>query len=114
MDCPYDYSAAYPNATAPRPFGDGWKRVAAAAALVRGLGLEVGKTFNSQAGGATSDALFHALTVADYGNTTAAGVLLDHHRVETWYEFPKTAAPETLAFTTSYTALDVARRARGA
>jgi hypothetical protein len=114
MDCPYDYSAVYPNASASRPFGDGWKRVAAAAALVHSLGLEVGKTFNSQSGGSTSDALFHELTVADYGNTTAAGATLDHDMVETWYAFPKAAAPETLAYTTAFTALDVARRARRA
>ena len=113
-DCPYDYSAAYPNASAPLPFGAGWARVAAAAALVRGLGLEVGKTFNSQAGGDASDALFHALTLADYGNTTAAGAVLDHYMVETWYPHPVKAAPETLAYTTAFTALDVARRASSA
>jgi len=114
-DCPFDYSAAYPNASAPLPAGAGWARVAAAAALVKGMGLEVGKTFNSQAGGAASDALFHAQTVADYGNTSAAlraaGAALDHMMVETWYAHPLEAAPETAAFTTAFTALDVARRA---
>jgi len=114
MDCPYDYSAVYPNASAPLPAGAGWARVAAAAALVRGRGLEVGKTFNSQAGGAASDALFHAQTLADWGNTTAAGAALDHGMVETWFAHPARAAPETAPYTTAYTALDVARHASAA
>lgn len=105
MDCPRDYSVAYPNASAPLPAGDGYKKVAAAVALVQGLGLAAAKTFNSQLGGATSGALFTSETLLDFRDTAvalaAAGVALNESMVETWYEFPQLAAPETEGGTTA-------------
>jgi hypothetical protein len=96
----------------PFPRGSGWRKVAAAVALVHSLNLAAGKTFNSQAGGGQGGAEFHALTLQDWHNTTAAlaqaGVALDGMMVETWYNFPREAAPESTPFTTAYTALAVA------
>ena len=75
--------------------------------LVQGLGLSVGKTFNSQLGGQTSGELFLSRTVADFEATAAAlkaaGVALDAWMVETWYYFPRLAAPEWQAGTTANT-----------
>jgi hypothetical protein len=59
MDCPFEYSRDYPNATSPLPDNAGFKKIAAAVALVKGMGLEIGKTFNSQAGGVSSDKEFY-------------------------------------------------------
>ena len=56
MDCPFEYSRDFPNASAPMPAGSGFEKVAAAARLVRGMGLLVGKTFTSQQGGTLSEA----------------------------------------------------------
>jgi hypothetical protein len=72
MDCPYEFSRDFPNATSPLPAGSGFQKVADAAALVKGMGLRVGKTFNSLQGGQTSDQLFHASTLQDYLRTTQA------------------------------------------
>lgn len=111
MDCPYEYSRDYPNATAPFPAGEGWKKVAAAAALVRSKGLSVGKTFNSQQGGQTSDELFFTNTMKDWDATAKAGVKLDYAMVETWYTYPSHAAPESTAYTTTYTAAQIFAKA---
>jgi hypothetical protein len=111
MDCPYEYSRDFPNATSPLPAGTGFQKVADAAALVKGMGLRVGKTFNSQQGGATSDQLFYASTLQDYLRTTKAvggGSALrrffDYAMVESWYPHPLHAAPETQEYTTTFTA----------
>jgi len=72
----------YPNATSPLPAGSGFKKVADAAALVRGMGLRVGKTFNSQQGGATSDQVTRGLSC-----TADARLLL-----------PCSCAPETFMY----------------
>ena len=68
------------------------------------MGLAVGKTFNSQAGGQTSDSLFFTSTMADWTGTTKAGATLDYAMVESWYFHPLHAAPEEQPFTTTYTA----------
>jgi hypothetical protein len=104
LDCPYEYSRDYPNATAPLPAGSGFQKVAAAAALVRARGLKVGKTFNSQMGGQTSDELFFTSTLADWDGAQAAGATFDYAMVETWYYHPVQAAPEAALYTTTYTA----------
>lgn len=107
MDCPYEYSRDYPNATAPLPAGSGFERVAAAAALVRARGLKVGKTFNSQQGGAKSDELFFNNTLRDWTEAAEAGATFDYAMVETWYPHPAIAAPEREAYSTTYTAAHV-------
>eukprot|EP01063_Lacrimia_lanifica_P033741 TRINITY_DN6096_c4_g1_i1.p1 TRINITY_DN6096_c4_g1~~TRINITY_DN6096_c4_g1_i1.p1 ORF type:complete len:334 (+),score=92.61 TRINITY_DN6096_c4_g1_i1:48-1049(+) len=108
-DCPADYSTAY-------PYGDGYAKIAAAAAAAASLGLEFGKTFNSQSGGAASDAAFYAGTVADFARTAAVlpspTASLSYAMVETWYAHPAAAGPEGSPYTTAYTARAVFRRIR--
>jgi len=105
MDCPYEFSSdPFPNASAPMPAGSGYRKIAAAAELVRNLGLRVGKTFNSQSGGQTSDTLFYHNTLKDVKNTLEAGVSLDVAMVESWYAHPLKALPEDAAYTTTFTA----------
>jgi len=107
MDCPLEYSRDYPNATSPLPAGDGYKKIAAAVALVHSLGMEAAKTFNSQAGGTASDKLFYEGTLLDQKYTldalVQASAVLDHWMVETWYPFPRHAAPENAPYTTAFT-----------
>merc|ERR1712070_666664 len=56
MDCPYEYSS---GEIAPLPSGfDGFQKIAKAVQVVKSMGLKVGKTFNSQQGGTTSDSGF--------------------------------------------------------
>lgn len=108
-DCPFEYSAGTLD---PLPGGkDGFKKVAAAVKLVKGMGLQFGKTFNSQAGGQASDKAFHDGTLQDYARTAAlipseasAGYALDFVMVETWYAFPDSILPETKPYTTTFTA----------
>lgn len=111
MDCPYEYSRDYPNATSPYPLGSGWQRVASAVSLVHSLNLKVAKTFNTQSGGSTSNQEFYQFTLQDFKNTSQAlakaGVALDGAMVETWYNFPRLASPETTSYTSAYTALEV-------
>ena len=114
MDCPFEYSRDYPNATQPLPAGSGFEKIAAAVKLVKGMGLRVGKTLNSQAGGQKSAQAFYASTMADAEQVAAVvpsaasgGDSFDALMVETWYSFPATAIPETTRYTTAYTALAV-------
>ena len=114
MDCPYEYSRDYPSAAAPRPAGAGFDKIAAAVELVHGMGLLVGKTFNSQHGGQTSAHAFYNGTMADAAGVAAAlpsvasgGAGLDGMMVETWYAYPAAALPETTKYTSAYTALAV-------
>jgi hypothetical protein len=130
LDCPYEYSRDYPNATSPMPAGSGFKKIAAAVKLVKGMGLQVGKTFNSQQGGVVSDELFYHNTLADWKGAADAGASFDfvvlspaythtlihsysyththphptHKMVESWYFHPLHAAPEDSDFTTTNTA----------
>lgn len=101
------------------PAGSGFQKVAAAVKLVKSLSLLVGKTFNSQAGGMVSDALFHNGTLADYEGASAVvpsaasgGHGFDFAMVETWYPHPLNATPESRPYTTAYTAREVMRRFR--
>ena len=75
------------------------------------MGLEVGKTFNSQKGGVSSDKLFYTNTLNDFNHTVAkvpgGAASFDYVMVETWYYHPLQAAPETQQYTTTYTALAV-------
>jgi len=114
MDCPYEYSRDYPSASAPLPAGAGFEKIAAAVKLVKGMGLLVGKTFNSQQGGQTSAQAFFNGTMADAAGVAAAlpsaasgGDGLDGMMVETWYSFPAVAVPETTKYTSAFTALAV-------
>ena len=113
-DCPREYSRDYPNATRPLPAGSGYRKLAAALRLVHGMGLLMGKTFNSQQGGQTSAEAFYDGTLADWAGAAAVvpsaasgGKGFDGVMVETWYFYPKQAIPETTPFTTAYTALAV-------
>jgi hypothetical protein len=110
-DCPYEYSRDYPNASAPMPAGSGFRKLAAAVALVHAAGLKVAKTLNSQAGGQASDEAFYDGTMADWDATAAAvpagSAGWDALMVETWYPHPADAIPERGAYTTAYTALAV-------
>lgn len=113
-DSPYEFSLNYPSANAPMPSGSGFNKIAAMVALVKGMGLRVAKTFNSMAGGQTSDKAFYTGTIKDCEATLAVvpspasgGHGFDAVMVETWYFFPATAIPETTAYTTAYTALSV-------
>ena len=78
------------------------------------MGLRVGKTFNSQQGGATGDELFYKNTLADWRGAAQAGASFDLAMVETWYPHPLHAAPETTAYTTTNTAKAVFDLAAGA
>ena len=120
LDSPYEYSRDYPSAAAPLPGGAGWKKVAAAVALVKGMGLAIGKTVNCGECGQVSAEAFYNGTMSDYDRTAAVvpgplsgGHALDYLMVETWYAFPKLAIPEGLAYTTAYTALAVFSPRRG-
>ena len=55
-DCPFEYSSQY-------PFGDGYKKIAAAAGLVSSMGLKFGKTFNAAQAGQTSSEAFYTQTL---------------------------------------------------
>ena len=68
------------------------------------MGMAVGKTFNSQQGGQTSDKLFFTSTMADWNGAAKAGATFDYVMVESWYFHPLHAAPEEQPFTTTYTA----------
>lgn len=109
MDCPFEYSRDYPNSTQPLAAGSGFKKVGAAVQLVKQMGLQVGKTINSQQGGATSDERFYTSTMDDYTNTTAVTPAKDFDflMIESWYPHPLQAAPETTQYTTTFTALAV-------
>lgn len=98
-DCPYEYSIHYTH-------GNGYKRLAAAFSAVKELGLQFGKTFNSQLGGQTSDELFYNNTLDDFKRSMLAVnvSLFDMTMVETWYAYPLNAIPETQLYTTMYTA----------
>lgn len=121
LDSPFEYSRDYPSAAAPWPGGAGWNKIAAAVALVKGMGLQIGKTVNCGECGQTSAAAFYNGTMSDYDRTAAVvpgplsgGAALDYVMVETWYAYPKTAIPETDLDTTSYTALEVFQKAAAA
>ena len=116
LDCPYEYSRDYPNATQPLPAGSGFEKVADAVALVKSMGLAVGKTFNSQQGGARSDELFYTSTLQDYlrsVNATGGVDAFDYAMVESWYPHPANAAPEEQEYTTTYTANAVFNHVKG-
>ena len=86
-----EYSRDYPNASSPMPAGSGYKKVAAAVRVVKGLGMQIGKTFNSQQGGSTSAAGFYAGTMYDVEHVAAVvpsltnGDDFDFKMVESWY-----------------------------
>ena len=109
MDCPYEYSRDYPNATNPLPPNTGFHKIAAAVDLVKNMGLDVGKTFNSQAGGSESDEGFYQGTRSDFNHTTmiVPASMFDYIMIETWYPHPLQASPESKPYTTTYTALAV-------
>lgn len=117
MDCPYEYSS---GDLQPLPSGfDGFEKIAEAVKRVKGMGLQVGKTFNSQAGGASSDEKFYQSTMADFNRTTAVvpgplsgGYSLDYIMVETWYPHPSNPSPEKTPWTTAYTARKVFEQVR--
>lgn len=75
------------------------------------MGMAVGKTFNSQQGGQTSDELFFTSTMADWIGAAKAGAMFDYAMVESWYFHPLHAAPEEQPFSTTYTAKAVFARA---
>jgi len=111
MDCPFEYSENFPSGL------DGFEKIAKAVQIVKAMGLEVGKTFNSQAGGQSSDEQFYKSTLADFQKTTAVvpsaksgGFSFDHIMVETWYPHPLQAAPESTPYTTTYTARAIFRQ----
>ena len=61
-DSPYEYSRDYPDPASVAK--------AAAMKLVKGEGLLMGKTFNSQTGGKTSDAAFCTCTLSDWNKAS--------------------------------------------
>jgi hypothetical protein len=94
---------------------------------VHSMGMLAGKTFNSQQGGATSDKLFYQSTLQDWlevttqlgkgsprGGSPGPHDQLDFVMVESWYYHPLHAAPETQAWTTTFTAKAVFDRATSA
>ena len=105
-DCPYSCSTKY-NAKNGTQL-DGYLRFAAAVALVKSKGLKIGKTFNAHPG--TSEGFYNE-TMLDWTqlakvvpSVTSKGFGLDLIAVETWYEYPTEAAPETEQYTTAFTA----------
>lgn len=114
MDCPYEYSRDLP-----RKDGDGFKKIATAVNLVKSAGMKVGKTFNSQAGGKTSDKGFHDGTLSDFSRTIdvvpsalSGGYSFDFLMVESWYTYPTTILPESQPYSMAYTGLDVFKKVR--
>lgn len=111
MDCPFEYSRDYPNVSSPFRPGSGFEKIAATVAAMKSMEFSVAKTFNSQQGGILSDEAFHSGTLADVA-AVASAVDLDSFTaamVETWYPHPSNAAPESMPFTTAYTALEALR-----
>ena len=121
-DSPMEDSACFPcmcgqdpeNPCKPGPDGAGYEKIAAAVKLAKSLGLQAGKTFNSQAGGMASSEAFYNGTLADWQGAAKAvpsaasgGHSFDGVMVETWYPHPAQAIPETTPYTTAYTALEV-------
>ena len=121
-DSPMEASACFPcmcgqdpeNPCKQGPAGSGYQKIAAAIKLAKSLGLQAGKTFNSQAGGMVSSEAFYNGTLADWTEAAKAvpsaasgGHNFDGVMVETWYYHPAQAIPETTPYTTAYTALDI-------
>lgn len=108
-DSPMEYSRDYPDATNPWPAGSGYKKIAAAVKLVTAtLGLQIGKTFNSQHGGSISGEQFQIGTLYDARQVALAlanGPDFHYKMVETWYLFPAAAIPEATEYTTANTTL---------
>ena len=108
-DCPFDSSDGY-------PYGDGYKKVAAAAELVTAMGLQFGKTFNAiQAGQTSSEAYYHA-TLDDFARTAAVipsssgNATLSYVMSASWYLYPTYAAPESTPYTEANVARDIFRQ----
>lgn len=111
-DCPFEYSDQY-------PFGDGYKKVAAAAGLASTMGLKFGKTFNAAQAGQNSSADFYAQTLADFVKTSAEvpsaasnSASLSYAMVASWYLYPTLSAPEGMPYTETNTARAVFRQIR--
>ncbi len=90
----------------PMPKGSRFWKIAAAVRLAKGVGMQVGKTFDSRAGGETSAESFYTRTLAGVAVVIPSltnGSDLDYKMVETWY--PNQAASETTSCTAVHTTL---------
>lgn len=85
----------------------GYEKLNALMKHVRGKGWRFGKYFNSQTGGATSDLSFENGTVKDVTDFVKLNGVPDDVIVESWYEYPHYALPETRAGALGHTALQV-------
>jgi hypothetical protein len=97
-DSPYDFDQANPN---------GWNKLVALAAAVRGHGLRFGLICNSDFGGNNGDQLFHDQTLASFAAFKAAGGRSDDIMVQSWYPYPSAMAPETQSYTFTNVAKDL-------
>ena len=114
-DCPYSCSSEYAAKNGSKL--NGYLRFATAVKLVKGMGLEIGKTFNAHPGtseGFYNETLLDWERLAEVVPTPASGEFsLDLVAVETWYAYPAEAAPETEKYTTAFTARALFQQACG-
>jgi hypothetical protein len=82
-------------------------RIVSLQTQVQSHSLPFGLIFNAENGGATSNQLFYEETVAYAHAYRAAGGRPDIAIMESWYEYPNIALPETEAYTHMNTARDV-------
>ena len=87
--------------------GSGYGKLGMLMARVRKAGLRFGKYFNSEQGGATSGAAFHDGTLQDFDDFVVHNGLPDDVLVESWYPYPRVAAPEAQGGTFMNTTADV-------
>ena len=115
VDEPYDYSHGLvdSNCHADPTSVDWMGRLRALEDQVRGHGLDFAQIYNSSRGGATSNALFHADTVAQAQAHRNAGGRPDIRLVSSWYTYPDIVMPETTPHTFSHTALETWQAADG-
>ena len=111
-DCPFEYSDEY-------PFGDGYKKVAAAAGLVSSMGIKFGKTFNAAAAGNISSEAYYRATLEDFARTSAevpsaasGEGTLSYVMVASWYRYPTYTAPEDTLYTETNTARAIFQQIR--
>ena len=86
---------------------DWMARIVSLQTQVQAHGLPFGLIFNSENGGQVSNQLFYEETVAYAHAYRAAGGRPDIAIMESWYDFPNVALPETEPYTHMNTARDV-------
>jgi hypothetical protein len=107
-DNPYNYLIGTQDSNCHEdPTAVDWAgRLVALERQVQDHGIPFALIYNSEDGGSTSNALFHDQTVAMVELHQSRGGDPDIRHIESWYEFPDNALPETEANSFANTVLD--------